>query len=193
MESESIRKLAVVFPGMGYNTYGPLLYYSGKLAKAVGYELMLDIEYHDLPQKIRGDLKLMQEAALKAYECVEAQHSGIDWSAYERILFIGKSIGTVVAAKYNQEHKIGAKQIWYTPVEATFKYAEGTIEVFIGDADPWSDIEKVKELAASSGIPLHIYPGCNHSLESGDILSDIRTLSDVMEKTRKYIRKDVLN
>lgn len=184
---DSTRKLAVIFPGMGYNTYGPLLYYSGKLAKADGYELMIDIEYHDLPQKIRGDIKLMQEAAAKAYECVESELSGIDWSAYTDILFIGKSIGTVVAAKYNQEHKIGARQIWYTPVEATFKYADGTIEAFIGDADPWSDIENVKELAASSGIPLHIYPGCNHSLESGDVLGDIRTLSDVMEKTRKYI------
>ncbi len=188
MESDTTKKLAVIFPGMGYNTYGPLLYYSGKLAKADGYKLMLDIEYHDLPQKIRGDIVLMQKAALKAYECVETQLSGIDWSAYSDILFIGKSIGTVVAAKYNQEHKIGARQIWYTPVEATFKYADGTIEAFIGDADPWSDIERVKELAASSGIPLHIYPGCNHSLESGDVLSDIRTLSDVMEKTQNIFR-----
>ncbi|MCR4624615.1 MAG: alpha/beta hydrolase [Lachnospiraceae bacterium] len=187
MESDSNRKLAVIFPGMGYNTYGPLLYYSGKLAKADGYELKLDIEYHDLPQKIRGDLNLMQEAASKAYECVEAQLSGIDWTAYKDILFIGKSIGTVVAGKYNKEHKIGGKQIWYTPVEATFKNADGTIEAFIGDADPWSDIEKVKELAVSSGIPLHIYPGCNHSLESGDIIADIRTISDVMEKTRNIL------
>lgn len=187
MESDSTRKLAVLFPGMGYNQNLPLLYYSGKLAKADGYELMLDIEYHDLPEKIRGDIELMQKAALKAYECVEAQLAGIDWSAYERILFIGKSIGTVVAAKYNQEHNIGARQIWYTPVEATFKYADGTIEAFIGDADSWSDIESVKELAASSGIPLHIYPKCNHSLESGDVIGDIRTLSDVMEKTQRYI------
>ena len=187
MESDSNKKLAVLFPGMGYNQNLPLLYYSGKLAKAYGYELMLDIEYHDLPEKIRGDIELMQEAAAKAYECVESELSGKDWSAYTDILFIGKSIGTVVAAKYNQEHKIGARQIWYTPVEATFKYADGTIEAYIGDADPWSDIENVKELAASSGIPLHIYPGCNQSLESGDVLSDIRTLSDVVEKTRKYI------
>ena len=85
------------------------------------------------------------------------------------------------------EYEIGARQIWYTHVEATYRYADGTIEAYIGDADPWSDIERVKELAVSSGIPLYTYPGCNHSLESWDVLNDIRTLSDVMGKTREYL------
>lgn len=186
MENESIKKLAIIFPGMGYHKEKPLLYYSGKIAKALGFELT-DIEYHDMPQKIQGDKKLVLEAAIKAYTCATEQLSGLNLSYYDEILLIGKSIGTVVAAKYNLEYGLKAKQLWYTPVEATFDYADGSIEAFIGDDDPWSDICKVKELANTSRIPLSVYHGCNHSLESGDIINDINTILDVMEKTKQFI------
>lgn len=186
MEKESVKKLAIIFPGMGYHKDKPLLYYSGKIARAFGFELF-DIVYHDMPQKIQGDKKLILEAAMRAYTCATEQLSEINLSYYDEILLIGKSIGTVVAAKYNLEHRLGAKQLWYTPVEATFNFQDGNIEAFIGDNDPWSDICKVKELANIGGVPLSVYHGCNHSLESGDIISDINTILDVMEKTKQFI------
>ena len=186
MEKESVKKLAIIFPGMGYHKDKPLLYYSGRIARAFGFELF-DIEYHGMPQKIQGDKKLIFEAGMRAYTCATEQLSGLDLSCYEEILLIGKSIGTVVAAKYNLDHRLDATQLWYTPVEATFDYADGNIEAFIGDNDPWSDISKVKELANTYRIPLSVYHGCNHSLESGDTISDLNTILDVMERTKKFI------
>ena len=41
------KKLAVIFPGIGYHTDKPLLYYSKKLAKTKDYEVV-EIKY-DLP------------------------------------------------------------------------------------------------------------------------------------------------
>ena len=35
-----MKKIAVVFPGVGYTKDRPLLYYAGKLAAANGYELI---------------------------------------------------------------------------------------------------------------------------------------------------------
>ena len=186
MEKESVKKIAIIFPGMGYHKDKPLLYYSERIARAFGFELF-DIEYHDMPQKIQGDKKLILEAGMRAYTCATEQLSEVDLSCYDEILLIGKSIGTVVAAKYNLDHRLGANQLWYTPVEATFDYADGNIEAFIGDNDPWSDISKVKELANTCRIPLSVYHGCNHSLESRDTISDLNTILDVMEKTKKFI------
>ena len=186
MEKESVKKIAIIFPGMGYHKDKPLLYYSGRIARAFGFELF-DIEYHGMPQKIQGDKKLILEAGMRAYTCATEQLSEVDLPCYDEILLIGKSIGTVVAAKYNLDHRLGANQLWYTPVEATFDYADGNIEAFIGDNDPWSDISKVKELANTCRIPLFVYHGCNHSLESGDTISDLNTILDVMEKTRQFI------
>ena len=37
-------KLVVIFPGMGYNGDKPLLYYTKKLAKAAGYDV-IDVTY----------------------------------------------------------------------------------------------------------------------------------------------------
>ena len=55
METDMNKKrLAVIFPGMGYHKDKPLLYYSLKLVQGKGYEI-INIEYHDLPEKVRGD------------------------------------------------------------------------------------------------------------------------------------------
>ncbi len=70
------------------------------------------------------------------------------------VLFIGKSIGTVVLSKWcASEHEINAKQIWYTPVEAAFSFHADNVVAFIGDADPWSDVDVIKEKADACGIP----------------------------------------
>ena len=182
-----MKKLAILFPGIGYHKDKPLLYYAGKLARTSGYEVM-SVAYHDIEKKLE-DPEVMKKGVKKAYAQVEEQLSGVNLADYDDILFIGKSIGTIVLAKYASDHDIKAKQIWYTPLEAAFKYAKENILAFIGDADPCSDYEKVKKLAGKKKVTLYTYHGCNHSLESGAVLSDIKVLADVMDKTEEYINE----
>ena len=179
-------KLAVVFPGIGYHKDKPLLYYSTRLAQNKGYEIV-QLEYHDMPQKIRGDIAMMKKAAELAYVQSKEQLAGVHFDEYESVLFIGKSIGTVVLAKYASDHELDVKQIWYTPVEATFSFSTKDATAFIGDADPWSDVNEVKRLAREQGISLCSYPECNHSLECADVDRNIDIIKDVMEKTADYL------
>ena len=187
-ENTENRKIAVIFPGMGYHKDKPLLYHSIRLVKELGYEV-INIEYHDLPQKIRGDLKLMREAADMAYAQAEEQLKDVRITGQDDVIVIGKSIGTFVAARYVHDHDLPAKQVWYTPVEATFLFDSKNIVAFIGENDPWSDLEKVKEKAGKLEIPLYTYPNCNHSLESSDTLEDIKTLQDVIKKTADFLQE----
>lgn len=180
------KKLAVIFPGVGYNQDKPLLYYSSKLVRSKGYDI-INISYQNIPSGIMGDAAAGKKAAEIAYAQAEEQLSGTDFSKYDDIVFIGKSMGTVVSAIYVMNHKIGAKQIWYTPVEATFGFGTKDAVAFIGNADPWSNYEDVKALASKAGITLHTYPGRNHSLESGFVDTDCRTVNDVISKTSEYI------
>jgi len=183
------KRLAVVFPGIGYHKDKPLLYYSIKLARAYGYEI-LNIEYHDMPSKIQGDKAMMKKAYDIAREQVCEQLDGVDFTEYEKVCFIGKSIGTILAAGYAAEHKLSPKQIWYTPLEATFSFEAcrpQDVTAFIGDDDPWSVVEDVKKLAAKCKITMPSYPRCNHSLESGDVTADIEVLRDVMKKTKEFM------
>ena len=103
------------------------------------------------------------------------------------MVFVGKSLGTIAAAKYVSSNGVRAKQIWYTPVEKTFSYNSTNVLAFIGDADPWSDINVVRSEAERTGVTLEVYEACNHSLESGDILKDISTLQDSLRKMWDFI------
>ena len=182
----SKKKLAVIFPGIGYTKDKPLLYYATKLVLSEGYDVV-HIEYHDMPQKIRGDVAMMKKAAELAFAQTKEQLKSIVFSDYEDVIFIGKSIGTVALAKYVSDHDIKAGSIWYTPVEATFSFPSDNVVAFIGDADPWSDVNVIKEKAEVLGIKLFLYPGCNHSLETGNIIEDIKIMHEVMKLTEDYI------
>ena len=96
-------------------------------------------------------------------------------------------MNTNAAIKTN---KIAAKQVWYTPLNATLSAAPtpaGSCVAFLGDADPWSDIKSMKRDAAEKRIPLHLYPDCNHSLECSDVLRNITTLHEVMQITADFL------
>ena len=181
-------KLAVILPGMGYHKDKPLLYYAAKLAKSTGFQITC-IEYRDMPEKIRADADMLLTAAQLAYQQTEEQLRCVDWSAYDEVLLIGKSIGTVAAAKYAAEKGIRAKQIRYTPLHAAFDFPApaGSCIAFLGEADNWSDIDAIKQTAAAQQIPLYLYPECNHSLECADVIRNIENLHQVMQITAAFI------
>ena len=181
-----MKKTALVFPGIGYHKDKPILYYAIRLAEAKGYEPRI-IEYHDMPRGIKGNAELMKKAAELAYRQTEEQLRDLDPAACSDILSIGKSIGTVISAKYLAEHGVDARQIWYTPVEATFMFVSRKTLAFIGDADNWSDVNEVKRLAGEKGIPLYSYAGCDHSLEGDSVTDNIGILRDVMRISEEFI------
>lgn len=178
--------LAVFLPGIGYHNDKPLLYYSRKLALECGYDAVL-VTYHDLPSKVKGNKEKMMEAVDMAYAQTVQSLNDIDMHAYEKIVFVGKSIGTVIASRFVAEYGLQAGLILYTPVEATFACNINSGIAFIGTADPWSNLEDVKGLAREQKVPLYLYEDVNHSLECNDQIKNIEILQDVMEKTKDYL------
>ena len=98
-------KLAVFFPGIGYHNDKPLLYYSRKLAAEAGFQCVR-VDYNGFASEIKGNADKMREALETEYSQTELILSDIDWKSYENIIFISKSIGTVVAASYAKEYDI---------------------------------------------------------------------------------------
>ena len=106
------------------------------------------------------------------------------------IVFIGKSIGTVIAAMVRQQVQISCRTICYTPLKETFLYAAGEAIVFHGTADPWEpDDEAVREGCRRAGQILYTCPGGNHSLETGDVDFDIQTMRDTMRIVKAYAER----
>lgn len=182
------KKIAVIFPGMGYHKDKPLLYYSGKILKGLGYEI-INVEYRDLPRTDSDDLAKRREAGEVAYAQAEELLDNIVFEGYDRVVFVGKSIGTIIAARFAAEHGVQALQLWYTPLEATYSFKAENAVAFIGDKDPWSDVEKLKKTSYEHGIEIYSYAEANHSLETEDVLNSVDIIKDVMTKTTEFLRQ----
>ncbi len=186
----SDKKLAVAFPGIGYHNDKPLLYYSRKLARELGYDVIeINYDFAVNAKEIKGDKDKMRDAFEVAAKQTKEQLSKVDFAGYEKVLFIGKSLGTTVAAYYDREHDIGAKHIVLTPVPKTFDFLKpGCGIVFHGNADPWCETSLVNEKCRELGLEVHIVEGANHSLETGEVVKDAKNIGDIVAAIDCYIR-----
>ncbi len=188
-EEYTMSKIAVYFPGIGYHCDKPLLYYGRKIARELGYENDRNINYTYKAGNIRGDQEKMEAAYKALFSQAEASLADVVWNEYDDVLFVSKSIGTIIAASYAEKYHLRqAKHILYTPLAQTFLSAPKNAAAFIGTADPWSDIDKIIRLAETNHIPLAVYEGCNHSLECDDALKNLEILTDVMRRTFDFLR-----
>ena len=188
------RNIVVLFPGLGYTCDRSLLYYTGKLLQGMGYNV-IRLSYSGFPANVKGDKDGMRQCFMIALEQTEEQLNEVDFSEYKDMLFVGKSIGTVVALQYAQSHGVNARFILLTPREQTFEADSGSWAAvlqdnraiaFHGTADPWASTEVLISACKSKSIPLYLTEGANHSLETGDVSKDIDYLQQVMEQVRRF-------
>ena len=187
-------KLAVFFPGVGYHTDKPLLYYGKKTAGQLGYETV-EVPYGNFPQNIKGSAEKMKEAFFSARAQAEELLKGVDFGRYDRIIFVSKSVGTAIASSYAADHHIQAEHVYYTPVKDSFLFMKPWEDqrgiVFHGTSDPWVDTADVEDGCRRKALPLYTVDGGNHSLETGDVLRDIENLRKIMERTKKFFEEIV--
>jgi phosphoglycolate phosphatase len=184
-----VKKIACLFPGIGYTCDKPLLYYSWNLLKELGWEVV-PVPYTGFPAGVKGNAEKMQQSAHMALDQAEEILKDIEWGEYSDILLIGKSVGTVVCAAYARRHLLQCRQILFTPVEATFQFASNQSIAFHGTADPWADTRAIENCCHQMGIPLYETEKANHSLETGDVDFDIETMRKTMKIVRTYAENE---
>ena len=102
-------------------------------------------------------------------------------------LFISKSIGTAISSAYAFRHNLKVKSILFTPLAETFSFPlQGSI-AFHGTADPWAETDSVQALAAQKEVPLFLTKNANHSLENGDVQTDLSILKTTMDRVERFI------
>lgn len=93
------QKIAVLFPGLGYHTDKPLLYYARALAMERGYTIR-EVRYGEMPQRVKDDPAKMEECVRRGMAYADEQLADVNWDEYAEVLFIAKSIGTAAAAGF---------------------------------------------------------------------------------------------
>lgn len=182
-------KLAVIFPGMGYTADRALLYYAGKAAESCGYKrVSLSFSEIGWSKEDLSDHKKIMEMLNKCIKLVERDLSGYDLEGEKDILFISKSVGTLVAAAFAKKKGIKVKHIFFTPLKAIDRFIpEKSGIVFYGGHDPISGAASIKEVCGRLHLEAHLIKGGNHSLETGDIETDLDNLKKVILKVEDFL------
>ena len=181
------KKLAVFFPGIGYHNDKPLMYYTKKIANKYDYD-MVELSY-ELPEgasAIKSNEEKTKDAIDLAFSRIDEKLKSIDFDQYDRIIFVGKSIGTAIMARYEMTYELDVDMIIYTPIPYTFSYlapCEGLL--FHGSNDPFCDTDMCVQLCDEMSLTYAVIPDANHSLETGDVKTDIANLGKVMSAVDK--------
>ena len=181
------KKLAVLFPGIGYHNDKPLMYYTKKIAANYDYEIIqLNYELSEIASVIKSDADKTKDAIDEAFEQVVEKLKDVNFDQYDRIIFVGKSIGTAIMARYEMTYELDVDMIIYTPIPYTFSYL-GSCEglLFHGSKDPFCDTDMCVQLCDEMSLTYAVIPGANHSLETGDLQTDIANLGRIMKAVDK--------
>ena len=150
---------------------------------AHGYDIV-DVTYGKLSGHLPEEIqKVFGDGWNKAVDTLK----NVDFSEAEDIVFLSKSIGTVISARYAAETGLKVRNIYFTPLELTMQYASSNGIAFHGTADPLVNTDELTRLCEAKSIPLYTYEGGNHSIETKDILWNIKTQKDIAEKYIDYL------
>ncbi|MNN26086.1 hypothetical protein D3C81_1395840 [compost metagenome] len=168
--------LVVLFPGKNYSCDLPLLYYARSCAVECKHDV-LSLEYgyqsarteheeHDLPIVTKECLIAIQQIA----------------DQYSNIIFVSKSMGTIIAGEIAKELGYDKIQhIYLTPLDQSVMYIQQSKGIVIyGTNDPMFSEEQAK-LIEAIGIRVVPIKNASHSLEVGHIFDSLEILSSIIQ------------
>lgn len=187
--------LAVILPGIGYTLDRPLLDYSKKLCIELGYNV-LPIEYGFQAARTKFDGEKFNYLLDETMKLLKISLS----SKYKKIIFIGKSIGTVVQNVLQQklleeEAAYEFRNIYLTPVDKTVEL--GIVEdsiVFSGTCDPLIRKDSIDKIESIDNVKLIKIIGGDHSLNiKNNAIKSMEFLIDVIKSEKDYLIKTIGN
>lgn len=179
--------LAVLFPGRGYSCDHPLLYYATDVALHAGVDVL------QLTYGFQLDGKPLAEDAYTsaAQDAKAALDACLHRHAYGRLVFISKSMGTVIAPSLAGQMPVPVSSFYLTPIPRAL---EGILAhpgpCISGTADPFCKPSLALQLAAAKDIDLHLLEGLDHSLDHPtDVAESLRAMEAAMGWLADFLRR----
>lgn len=133
----------------------------------------------------------MQQFAEDTKEYVKKELSKALETEYKEIVFVSKSIGTVLAGFAEQEFSIEPKQFLMTPIPETLEFMEkmrnDRARAVLGTEDKNISPERLQEFCEKSKISLSLYQGAGHRLEAADLRDTLDMIEDIMKQLREFL------
>ena len=191
------KKIALMFPGMGYTYQGPLLYYTTLLLVDCGYDvLQINYQYGDnfkrLPEKRQEEL---------FYSDIDAAYDAVTKMHYNETTIVGKSIGTEAMVHLLKSREIdrNAWLVWLTPVMNNMHVLEALREnpafreksiIIAGTKDRYFDLSVLGKIRRERLAKIITVQGADHSLDAeNDYETSIKNIMRTMSHIETFISR----
>ncbi len=175
-----LKTAKVIFPGIRYGKDKPLFMVLDQAINGDSFAL----SYQDV---INENTKLNDETFLKCYQAAKNEFLNLNLTEYNEIIFIAKSLGTIIAGKLREELNLNkVKFICLTPVEKTLPFLKQTDFIIYGDADHYAS-EYLKEFLKYRFVNLEVIKGGNHRLLTNNEVLDKKNLERIKMMALTYL------
>ena len=191
----AIDQLAMLLPGYGYTLDMPLFYYAEKLllerrwdVLRVKYTYNTRPEFQTLPKPERDRWLLADTTA--------AWDAGLGQRTYERVVLIGKSLGTRAMGHLlttaDPHPNVGA--VWLTPLLGEERLRQqiqqygGPSLFVIGTADPHFDPAVLEKMQVETIGEAVVVRNADHGMDiPGDPIASVRAVERVVEALGRFL------
>jgi hypothetical protein len=194
-QEQGTRQLAIVLPGQGYTAHMPVLYYPTSLLVNRGADVLC-VEYDYYRKPAFGKVSGVERSRWLFADATAALETGLAQRPYERIVLIGKSLGTLAMGRLltTDTRLTHASCIWLTPLvrnealRRQIAQAKPRSLFVIGTADSHYDAAGLAEVVEATHGQSLVIKGANHSLEIvGNISESLRAMEQVVQAVATFL------
>jgi predicted alpha/beta-hydrolase family hydrolase len=188
--------LAILLPGIGYTLDMPLFYYAQHLLLERNCDVLrVEYAYNQRPEF--RDLPAGKRAQWLVADVTAANQAGLAQSDYERVVLIGKSLGTLAMGHLltmEERPAMDIRAVWLTPLIGMGRLREqigrfgGPSFFVIGTADPHYDPAVLEDLRAATNGEAVVVDGADHGMDvPGDPVASVRAVERVVAALARFL------
>lgn len=156
--------IAVCFPGTGFTCKEMLFEQLSRRYAEQNYDV-IKLDFSHIPFR---EIESINEAVSVAQRAVKRQLFGTRFEEYEDVVFISKSLGTILAAHAEQDYHIHPRHLYLTPLHRTLSLIgpdARIISMVLGTQDRFLTGKALANFCDEREIRYCLVDGVNHSLK----------------------------
>ena len=156
--------IAVCFPGTGFTCKEALFERLASDYIARGYDV-IRLDFSHIPFR---EIESLEEAIAVAQRAVKRQLGHVCFSEYEDVVFLSKSLGTILAAQYEHEFALKPRHLYLTPLNKTLMLVRPesrVIAMVLGTEDRFLTGRALMSFCEPRNMVCHLVEGVNHNLK----------------------------
>ena len=156
--------IAVCFPGTGFTCKEALFERLACDFSARGYDV-IRLDFSHIPFR---EIESLEEAVAVAQRAVKRQLGQVCFADYDDVVFVSKSLGTILAAQYERDNNMLPRHLYLTPLNKTLMLVRPesrVIAMVLGTQDRFLTGRALANFCDNLAIRYCLIDGVNHGLK----------------------------